>query len=105
MAGRKGRNLEREVKELRQAVCRAIQRTYPTRQFGAMLMLGCVFLGVTEQEVRRAVTIEKRRRKTHVFDERKRAVQQGLATLWSLGNRRPAQQRWEQETASQAAVS
>ena len=96
----KSRDLKAELRSLQHGLCQVFQRTFPSKQFQAELMLGVISLELTLQELSRTRDLEERRRLKNEFDQGISAIRQGLKILWQS---RWAYQESESETAALAA--
>ncbi len=77
------RNFNNEVEKARVNLCKAMQTTIPSKQFGATVMLALVQLSLAEERIRRTANLNERRKLINEFDKCRNAIQKGV---WLLGN-------------------
>lgn len=78
----KSRDLQAELRQLQAQLNQCLQRTFPSRQFHAELMLAMVSLGLTARRFYRARDLGERRRLADEFANGARAMRRGMKILW-----------------------
>jgi len=76
------RDLENEVKELRQDIGFGFQRTRPTENFCAHLILATVQLGLIANRFKKSQSLTERRKLIHEYDRQKKTIQKGIQMLY-----------------------
>ena len=80
------RDFQREVIETREEVMAAMRATCPSKEFGAALILGTVWLHVIEVRIRQTNNLEKRRSLTNEFNSGRDAIGNGIRALQTVGH-------------------
>lgn len=80
------RDFQREVIETREEVMAAMRATCPSKEFGAALVLGTVWLHVIEVRIRKTNNLEERRSLTNEFNRGRDAIGNGIRALQTVGH-------------------
>ena len=82
------RDLESEVKELRQDLGFGFQITRPTENFCAHMILATVQQSLIADRYKKSQSVTERRKLMHEYDRGKEIVRKGIQMLYESANRR-----------------
>jgi hypothetical protein len=74
-------NPQKELRRIRQELTVSMEKTMPTKEFGAAIITAMVRLHVIEAEIRKTQNLEERRRLINEFDSKKDAIEKGIQLL------------------------
>lgn len=78
----KTRDLRGELTSLEERLMQCFQRTFPSKQFRAEMMLGVISLELTLKQLSRARDLGERRKLTQEFDHGLEVIGHGIRLLW-----------------------
>ena len=84
------RDLEKELRFLREEVMHCFSQTLPAKEFAAAMVLALTWLHVILKRRERTRDLNERRCLNDEFDHGKRAVEKGLRALKRSSRREPA---------------
>ena len=75
------RNFKNEVEETRRCLSTAMQKTPPSKQFSATIMLALVQLSLAKERIRKTTNLQEKRELIYEFDKCRKAIQKGIRLL------------------------